>query len=105
MNHVELGPADNGRQLQVTLTDTLIVRLPESGAAGYAWDLAVNGPAQVTDDQVEPPGGPVAGAALVRRLRLVVQAPGRIVFRATRHNPWEGTVEEYQVELTCPPLG
>jgi hypothetical protein len=101
MNQVELGPADNGRQLQVTVTDTLIVRLPESGAAGYVWDLAVNGPAQVTDDQVEPPGGPVAGAALVRRLRLVIQAPGRIVFRATRHNPWEGTVEEYSIELNC----
>jgi predicted secreted protein len=99
MNQVELGPADNGRQVPVTLADTLIVRLPESGAAGYAWDLAVSGPAQITEDQIEPPGGPVAGAALVRRLRLVTQARGQVVFRATRHNPWEDTVEEYSVHL------
>jgi predicted secreted protein len=105
MNQVELGPADNGRQVLVTLSDALYVRLPESGTAGSAWNLAVSGPAQVTEDEVEPPGGPVAGAALVRRLRLVVRAPGQVVFRATRHNPWDGTVEEYRVELTCPPLG
>jgi hypothetical protein len=90
---------------QVEPDDALVVELPESGAAGYAWDLAIVGPAQVTEDHVEPPGGPVAGAALVRRLRLVIRAPGEIVFRATRDNPWDGTVEEYRVELTCPSAG
>jgi Chagasin family peptidase inhibitor I42 len=102
MNPVELGPTDNGRQIPVSPADTVYVRLPESGAAGYAWDLAIVGPAQVVEDHVESPGGPVAGAALVRRLRLAMQGPGRVIFRATRHNPWDDTVEEYSVELSVP---
>jgi len=100
MNQVEFGPADNGRQIPIMLADMLTVRLPESGASGSGWDLAISGPAQVTEDLVEPPAGPVAGAALVRCLRLVVQAPGQVVLRATRHNPWDDAVEEYSLQLT-----
>jgi hypothetical protein len=48
---------------------------------------------------------PVAGAALVRRLRLVIRAPGQVIFQATRHDPCDGAVEEYRVELMCPPVG
>jgi hypothetical protein len=87
---------------QVELGDSLFVELPESGAAGCSWDLAIVGPAQVTEDHVEPPDGPVAGAALVRRLRLVIRAPGQVIFRATRPNPWGGTRDEYRVELSVP---
>jgi Chagasin family peptidase inhibitor I42 len=99
MNQVELGLTDNGRNVPVALTDALTVQLPESGAAGFGWDVTVAGPARVTEDRVEPPVGPVAGAALVRRLGLVAEAPGHVVLRAIRHNPWEGTVEEYSIEL------
>ena len=30
MNQIDLGPADNGRQIPLTLADTILVRLPES---------------------------------------------------------------------------
>jgi hypothetical protein len=99
MNRIELGPADNRRHIPVALADALVVRLPESGAAGYGWDVAIAGPADVTDDRIEQPAGPVAGAALVRRLDLAAQDRGQVILRAIRHNPWDDTVEEYTVAL------
>jgi predicted secreted protein len=99
MNPVELGPADDGRQIPITLGDTVVVRLPESGAPGSAWDVAVSGSGRLTDDRMERPPGPVAGAALVRRITLVAEAPGQFALRAVRHNPWDDTVDEYRVEF------
>jgi predicted secreted protein len=99
MSQIELGPADNGQQVPVSRADAILVRLPESGATGYGWDVALAGPAQIVGDEVAPPPGPVAGAALVRGLWLAVDRPGQVTFRAVRHNPWDATVEEYNVVL------
>jgi hypothetical protein len=99
VNLVELGPADDGRQIAVGLADTVVLRLPESGAAGYGWDIALDGPGRVADDRIEQPAGPIAGAALIRRLALALGAAGRVVVRAARHSPWDRTVEQYRVEL------
>jgi hypothetical protein len=100
MNQIDLGPADNGRQIQMGLADTILVRLPECSASGAGWGVAVDGPARVTEDWAEAPSGPVAGAALVRYLGLAAQASGQVVLRAVRNSPFDDTVEEYSVELT-----
>jgi hypothetical protein len=99
MNLVELGVADDGRRVTVSVADAILVRLPESGATGNGWDITLTGAARVADDRIEPPLGPVAGAALLRRLAIALDAPGPVTVRAIRRSPWDDSVEEYTVAL------
>src|SRR4029450_12981712 len=80
VNLVELGVGDDGRPLTVSVADAVLVRLPESGTPGHGWDITLSGAARVADDRIEPPAGPVAGAALVRRLAIALDAPGPVSF-------------------------
>jgi predicted secreted protein len=96
---VELGTGDDGRQLTVSVADAILVRLPESGTAGHGWDITLSGAARIVDDRIERPVGPVAGAALVRRLAIAIDAPGRVSLRAIRESPWEEEPERYAVDL------
>jgi len=99
MNLVELGPGDDGRHLTVSVADAVLVRLPESGTPGHRWDITLSGAARVADDRIEPPAGPVAGAALMRRLAIALDEPGPVSFRAVRESPWGEEPERYTVDL------
>jgi hypothetical protein len=99
MNLVELGYGDDGREITVSVADAILLRLPESGSSGYGWDVTLSGAARVADDRVEPPTGPMAGAALMRRLAIALDAPGPVALRAVRRSPWNDGPQEYTLAL------
>jgi hypothetical protein len=99
MNLVELGPGDDGRHLTVSVADAVLVRLPESGTAAHSWEITLAGAARIADDHIEQPSGPVAGAALLRRLAIALDAPGPVSLRAVRESPWGAEPERYTVDL------
>src|SRR5689334_8604297 len=99
MNLVELGVGDDGREITVSVADAILLRLPESGSSGYGWEVTLSGAARVADDRIEPPLGPVAGAALMRRLAIALDAPGPVAVHASRRSPWDDDPEEYHLAL------
>jgi predicted secreted protein len=97
----EFGPEDDGAQANVSVGDTVTVRLDERRTAGYRWKAQVDESAlQVVDDRYEPPGSQ-PGAHGTRVLTFDVLRPGRTRLHLVSHRRWEQeSSAEYRLDLS-----
>jgi inhibitor of cysteine peptidase len=107
-----LGPADDGRTVEVRPGERIVVELPENATTGYRWEVDTSGLGAVSYADSGTMGGagggppaatrPAPGAAGARRLVFEARGPGEGQIRLRRVRPWEGASsarESYSVTV------
>ena len=97
---------DRGSQIDVNLDETILVRVPESGASGgYRWhvDPAVDQVLVETGDKYDkPPEGAPIGAAGQRTITFKAAKRGTARIGLSSFRDWEGpakSVDRFEVAI------
>jgi inhibitor of cysteine peptidase len=87
---VELGQADEGRNVALRKGDALVIRLPENPTTGFRWAMDRGGDLVTADGSDFAPTGAGVGGGGVRALRFRATVAGQAVLSLKRWRPWEG---------------
>jgi len=89
-----LGPADDGRTVEVRAGERIVVELPENATTGYRWEVDLSGLGAMSyaggGSEGPATARPTPGAASTRRLEFEARGPGEGEIRLRRVRPWEG---------------
>lgn len=95
---VTIGPAEDGLEIGLELSDRLVIRLPENPTTGVRWHWDQRpGPVQLERDVYDTPGGAAVGAASVRVLEFRAAAQGHVVLQLRLGREWEPDAAAEQV--------
>lgn len=95
---VTLGAADNGRQVELSSGQVLVVTLASNPTTGYSWEVSEVDEAVLTQlgeaefRQAPAEGEPVTGAGGTETFRFAAAA-GETTLTLVYHRPWEKDVE------------
>ena len=91
MAAIELGLGDRGREVQVTVGDTVTLRLPENPTTFVRWNAErLPDALEVVDDRNDFSPGAAPGAAAARILTVRALGPGRFGIELPRMQATEG---------------
>ena len=103
MAELRLGPADNGRTIEVAVGTRVVLAVPETPSTGYGW-ATQPGSSDVVEleaDAFEPPVALQPGAGGMHGFRFRARASGHAKLRLVLRRPWapQDIVERYEVTL------
>ena len=92
MSSVTIGPDKDGKEVRVTMTDVIVLKLPENPTTGVRWSFEqINGPLKQVGDEYEPPDSSSGiGAMSTRVFRLQPLGSGTARLQLKRCQEWEG---------------
>jgi len=101
---IELAGTDAGQVRSAGSGDTVLVRLAETPASGYRWEIDGYEPAVLvpSGSEFRPPTGTGMGGRGTRELRFAVVGPGRSLLRLALRRYWEEpltSAERFEVTL------
>jgi predicted secreted protein len=100
MATITLGMSEDSQVIRATVSDTIVMRLPENPTTGVRWDVEqLKGPIQLVGDDYEPSARGI-GAAATRVLTLQLQAPGEFQLNLKRWQPW-GDASSIDATFSC----
>lgn len=91
---ITVGERDDGKEVTLSLSDTLEIRLTSVPGTGYGWKLAGPPPEFLCleDERLDVGGAAVAGAAATSILRFIPVRPGAKVIKLLYVRSWEKDV-------------
>lgn len=97
-----LSAGDTNTKIEAGPTDTFVVELHDNSSAGFLWELADVGRAEVLDEvATDRPG---YGGAAQRLVTLRFREPGRHLLRFVHRRPWS-SMTSGQIEINVMNLG
>jgi inhibitor of cysteine peptidase len=102
---VELNDGDNGKIINLSLGQILIISLGSNPTTGYSWEVAEidgavleqKGEALFEDEA--PEGTPLVGAGGTETFKFSGVAEGETTLKLIYHRPWEEGVEPLEIYL------
>lgn len=92
---VRLNRSDNGSQVTLNRSQTIVIALEANPTTGYTWEVAeVNASILRQAGEIEfQPNSSLVGAGGVQSIRLYALAKGQTQLKLVYHRPWEKDVE------------
>jgi predicted secreted protein len=107
MARLALGQANNGECHEVSLADTIVIRLKGNAAAGYTWEVEEADEQILTQKGRHPefalPGDAQCGSPVLQEIRFQATGVGTAPIRLKYWREWLGdasVLERYDVRIT-----